>query len=112
MPTGSPSFLEHRLPIDLRSYYVYIMSSYRGTLYIGVTNDVVRRVQEHKDHRSDGFTAKYKVTKLVYCEETTDIRAAITREKQIKGWRRSKKIDLIESINPHWVDLLEKSERA
>ena len=88
------------------------MSSYRGTLYVGVTNDLVRRVQEHRDHQADGFTAKYNVTRLVYCEETSDVRSAIAREKEIKGWRRSKKVDLIESLNPHWVDLLEEPEAS
>ena len=69
----------------MRRYYVYIMSSYRGTLYAGVTNDLVRRVQEHKDHRADGFTARYNVTKLVYFEETTDVHSAIARERAGKG---------------------------
>ena len=109
MPTSAPSIPTTSLHIDLRSYYVYILSSYRGTLYTGVTNDLARRVQEHTDHRVDGFTAKYNVTKLVFSEETSDVLAAIAREKQIKGWRRSKKVALIESINPHWVDLLEES---
>ena len=94
----------------MRQYYVYIMSSYKGTLYVGVTNNLIRRVQEHREHRADGFTAKYNVTKLVYFEETTDPRPAIEREKQIKGWLRSRKVDLIESTNPGWLDLFEAFE--
>ncbi len=86
------------------------MSSYKGTLYVGVTNNLIRRVQEHREHRADGFTAKYNVTRLVYFEETTDPRSAIEREKQIKGWLRSRKVDLIESTNPGWLDLFEGFE--
>ncbi len=95
----------------MRDYYVYIMASYRGTLYVGVTNNLIRRVQEHREHRADGFTSKYNVTRLVYFEQTVDPRAAIEREKQIKAWRRSKKVDLIESANPAWTDLFEDFER-
>ena len=101
-----------KVTFSLRQYYVYIMSSYRGTLYVGVTNNLIRRAQEHRDHRADGFTAKYNVTRLIYFEETPDVRSAIAREKQIKGWRRSRKVDLIESTNPHWVDLFEELEQA
>jgi len=90
-----------------RSYYVYIMTNNYGTLYTGVTNDVVRRVSEHKQKLVPGFTARYNVTQLVHYEETDDIGAAITREKQIKGWVREKKVALIESGNPNWKDLAE-----
>jgi len=88
-----------------RQYYVYIMASRGKTLYIGVTNDLERRVYEHKNGLIPSFTKKYKVTKLVYHEETSDIEAAITREKQLKGWRRSKKVTLVESVNPLWEDM-------
>ena len=89
----------------MKQYYVYIMTNRSGTLYIGVTNDLMRRVHEHKNKLIPGFTAKYNVTKLVYFETTTDVRTAIAREKQIKGWLRAKKIALIESVNPNWDDL-------
>ena len=83
------------------------MTNRSKTLYTGVTNDLTRRVFEHKNKMIDGFTRKYNITKLVYYEETNDIQAAIGREKQIKGWLRSKKIALIESVNPEWNDLSE-----
>ncbi len=89
-------------------YYVYIMASYRGTLYTGVTHDLTRRVYEHRHKLVDGFTKRYNVSKLVYYEATDDVESAISREKQIKGWLRSKKAALIESFNPHWVDLAEE----
>ena len=88
----------------MRSYWVYIMASPTGTLYTGVTNDIERRVMEHKN-KLGGFTAKYNVTRLVYLDETNDIAAAIEREKEIKGWTRAKKRHLVESINPRWQDL-------
>jgi putative endonuclease len=81
------------------------MASRGKTLYIGVTNDLERRVYEHKNGLIPSFTKKYKVTKLVYHQETSDIEAAITREKQLKGWRRSKKVTLVESVNPLWEDM-------
>ena len=81
------------------------MSSHRGTLYTGVTNDLMRRVYEHRYKLIDGFTKKYNISKLVYYEATGNIRSAIAREKQIKGWLRSKKVALIESMNPYWADL-------
>jgi putative endonuclease len=86
-------------------YFVYIMASYRRVLYIGVTNNLERRVYEHKHGLLPGFTSKYRVNRLVYFEETPDVRAALEREKQIKGWLRSKKIALIEAANPDWRDL-------
>ena len=89
----------------MRQYYVYIMASSGRTLYVGVTNDLERRVMEHKKGQSGGFTSKYSVTKLVYQESTSDVRAAIEREKELKGWRRSKKVALVESVNPEWKDL-------
>jgi len=91
----------------MRSYYVYIMTSRSDTLYTGVANDLQRRVYEHKQKLLDGFTKKYNIDMLAYYEETDDVEAAIRREKQIEGWRRSKKIELIESTNPQWRDLSE-----
>ena len=92
----------------MNQYYVYIMTNKSRTLYIGVTNNLVRRIGDHKEKRVDGFTQKYNITRLVYFEATSDARSAIAREKQIKGWRRSKKITLIESVNPDWKDLSEE----
>ena len=86
-------------------FYVYIMSSPSRTLYIGMTNDLARRVYEHKHKLVAGFTARYNVNELVHFEETSDVHAAIAREKQIKGWTRAKKIALIEATNPHLQDL-------
>lgn len=89
----------------MRQYYVYIMSSPSRTLYTGVTNDLRRRVYEHKNKLVPGFTARYNVTLLVYFEETPNVNSAIAREKQIKGWSRAKKVALIEATNPQWQDL-------
>ncbi len=88
-------------------YYVYILTNKNHTvLYTGVTRDLVRRVYEHKNHADpNSFTAKYKVNKLVYFEETNDVKAAIEREKQIKSWPRNRKIALIFESNSQWVDL-------
>ena len=91
----------------MHQYFVYIMTNKSGTLYVGVTNDLERRISEHKNSLIEGFTKKYKINTLLYYEETNDVRAAIEREKQIKGWRREKKIALVESINPTWKDLSE-----
>ena len=88
-----------------RQYFVYIMASSARTLYIGVTNDLERRVFEHKEGLVEAFTKRYRVKKLVYHESTSDIRSAIEREKQLKSWRRSKKVELVESQNPEWKDL-------
>jgi len=89
------------------AYYVYILSSTSNyTLYIGVTGDLIRRVYQHKNNLDpDSFTAKYAVHKLVYFEQTTDIKSALEREKQLKGWRRAKKNALIDGMNPQWKDL-------
>ena len=89
----------------MRQYYVYLMTNKSGTLYTGVTNDPARRVYEHKTGLVRGFTSKYRIDRLVYFEVTTDVRSAIAREKQIKGWLRSRKVALIESANPNWHDL-------
>ena len=88
-------------------YYVYIMTNKSRTLYTGITDNLERRVYEHKKKLFEGFTKRYNTTKLVYYEVTSDLRAAIDREKQIKGWLRRKKIALIEAINPQWTDLSE-----
>ena len=92
----------------MKSYFVYIIASKRnGTLYIGVTNDLVKRVYEHKQGLVEGFTKKYKVDRLVFFEETNDVESAIIREKQMKKWNRKWKIELIEKQNPEWKDLYE-----
>ena len=92
--------------IRMKEYYVYILASKpNGTLYIGVTTDLIKRVYQHKNNILDGFTHKYNVHKLVYYEKTTDIESAIRREKQLKKWRRIWKIELIEKNNPLWEDL-------
>ena len=88
-----------------RHYYVYITANGKRTLYVGVTNNLLRRVYEHKHKLVEGFTKKCNLTYLAYYDETTDVMSAIEREKQIKGWNRSKKIELIESVNPRWQDL-------
>lgn len=92
----------------MRQYYVYIMTNNSKTLYTGITNNLQRRVYQHKNKLVKGFTAKYNIKKLVYYEETYDIKSAIAREKQIKGWLREKKIKLIEQINSEWIDLSEE----
>ena len=92
----------------MKTYFVYIMSSTSGTLYTGMTNDLVRRVYQHQNKTLGGFTSKYKVTRLLYFEILNDVREAIAREKQIKRWRRQKKLDLIKSMNPEWKDLSEE----
>ena len=91
-----------------RQYYVYIMTNHTGTLYTGVTNNLERRISEHKNKLLPGFTGRYNITRLAYYEAFSDIREAIAREKQIKGWLRAKKIALIESVNPGWKDLSEE----
>jgi putative endonuclease len=88
-----------------RRYYVYILSSPSHVLYTGVTNDLNRRVAEHRHKLISGFTRRYNVTRLVHFEETSDVRSAIAREKEIKAWRRSKKVALVDATNPSWVDL-------
>ena len=88
------------------NYYIYILSSENNsTIYVGVTNNLIRRVYEHKNNMVEGFTKKYNVHKLVYFEKTSDVNSAIAREKQIKIWKRLKKNLLIEQVNPQWRDL-------
>jgi putative endonuclease len=96
----------------MKHYYVYILANYSKTLYTGVTNNLQRRIYEHKHHLVAGFTSKYQVTRLVYFEETSDVQVALAREKCIKGWLRAKKVALIESSNPDWRDLSEAWEGA
>lgn len=92
----------------MKLYYVYIMTNrHRSTLYTGLTNSLEHRVHQHKTKVVKGFTSRYHVDRLVYYEETDDVGAAIAREKQIKGWTRAKKITLIDSFNPRWLDLAE-----
>jgi putative endonuclease len=109
-PLSEAKDLVHRVPSyeqhsPLRKYYVYIMSNQSRTLYVGMTNNLERRVYEHKHKLSEGFTSRYNITKLVWFAETEDVRDAIAREKEIKGWLRTKKKTLIEETNPEWQDL-------
>ncbi len=90
-----------------KKFFVYIMTNHSGTLYTGMSNDLLRRVHEHKHGLVEGFTQKYKLQRLVYFEETPSVEGAITREKEIKGWLRIKKVSLIETENPGWRDLSE-----
>ena len=91
----------------MRVYYVYMMASRSRVLYTGVTNDLARRVQEHKHGLTPGFTSRYRITRLVHYEEFADVRDAIAREKQIKAWTRARRINLVEGRNPTWHDLSE-----
>jgi len=89
-----------------KNYYVNILASKKnGTLYIGVTSDIIKRIHEHKNNIVDGFTKKYSVHTLVYYEQTNDVESALLREKQLKKWNRSWKLELIEKENPQWNDL-------
>ena len=90
------------------NYWVYIMASKAGVLYVGMTNDLERRVREHKEKLTSGFTADYNVNRLVWFEGFREVRAAIETEKRIKSWRREKKVALIEKLNPQWSDLSEE----
>ncbi len=96
----------------MNHYYVYILTNWNTrVMYVGVTNDLERRLYEHRNNLTEGFTKKYNTHKLVYVEETGDVEAAIAREKQIKGWRREKKNALVESMNPLWKDISEDWEQ-
>jgi putative endonuclease len=88
-----------------KTYYVYILASKTRVLYIGFTNNLIRRISEHRMNVVEGFSKKYKCKKLVYSEFYNDVNKAIAREKQLKRWRRDKKIMLIESVNPDWKDI-------
>ena len=89
----------------MKDYYVYILTNRSGTLYVGVTNDLMRRVKEHRDGKAGSFTQQYAINSLVYLEHGNDVEGAILREKQIKGWTRKRKIELIAAENPKWIDL-------
>ena len=95
-----------------KRYYVYILATISGTLFIGITSGLEERIFKHKEGLYDGFTKKYGVNRLVYFESFDDVRNAIDREKQLKGWRRAKKIALIERVNPQWKDLSAEWYRA
>ena len=95
----------------MKQYYVYIMTNRSRTFYLGVTNNLERRVYEHKHKLAEGFTKRYKITQLVYFEAFNNITQAIAREKQVKDWRREKKIALIQSLNPTWSDLASEWEK-
>jgi len=95
----------------MKNYYVYILTNQENSvLYIGITNDLVRRLYEHKEHLIQGFTDNYNCVKLVYYETCSDVNSAIAREKQLKNWHRQWKINLIEQDNPHWKDLTQDFE--
>ena len=89
----------------MRTYWVYIMTNNSGTLYTGITGDLARRVDEHRRGLMPGFTRRYRITRLVHAESFSSAREAIAREKQIKGWVRSRKLALIAASNPEWIDL-------
>jgi putative endonuclease len=92
-----------------KQYYVYIMASKKhGTLYIGATDDLVKRVYQHKNNLVEGFTKKYNIHMLVYHESTSNANSMVTRERQLKKWNRQWKIELIEKFNPEWKDLYEE----
>ena len=94
---------------EMKNYFVYLLASKRnGTLYTGVTDNLIKRVWQHKNDLVEGFTKKYKVHTLVYYEQIENIQSSIRREKQIKKWKRKWKLDLIEKLNPNWLDLYEK----
>ena len=114
LPCRFEVFLRKRLCYACRvrdgfhyKYWVYILTSRTGTLYIGITGYLDKRIHQHKFDTIDGFTKKYQCHRLVYYESFQEVSAAIAREKQIKGWRREKKIGLIEKLNPRWQDLAE-----
>jgi putative endonuclease len=93
----------------MKQYYIYILTNqYHTVFYVGVTNNLIRRVYEHKNKLVKGFTAKYNINKLIYYEVFSDVRDAIYREKQIKSWSRKKKIEMVEKFNPEWKDLYEE----
>ena len=98
------------MPTEKR-YYVYLMTNWNHrVMYVGVTNDIMRRLDEHKNKLIKGFTKKYNINKLVYFEETANVHSAIAREKEIKKWRRQKKNALVQSLNPEWSDLLDEGK--
>lgn len=99
-------FQHPKINMGIRTYYVYILTNYSNTtLYIGVTNNLEKRIYEHKNEMIDGFSKKYKLKKLIYFEDCTDIKSAIAREKQLKNWHREWKLNLIKRLNPNLADL-------
>ncbi|MCB9989780.1 MAG: GIY-YIG nuclease family protein [Rhodospirillales bacterium] len=93
----------------MKNYYVYMLTNWTGdVMYIGMTNDLERRLAEHQSKAVSGFTKQYNLTKLVYYEQAADVQAAIAREKQLKNWSRQKKDRLVETMNPEWEDLAER----
>ncbi len=95
-----------------KNFYTYILTSKRnGTLYIGVTSDLIKRIWQHKEELADSFTKKYNIKNLVYYEQHEDAYSAITREKQLKSWKRKWKLEIIEKFNPRWEDLYKKIAR-
>ncbi|HXT15132.1 MAG TPA: GIY-YIG nuclease family protein [Gemmatimonadaceae bacterium] len=88
----------------MKQFYVYILSSESRTTYVGVTNDLIRRLWQHRNGHGSAFAQRYRITRLVHFEIYSDAYSAISREKELKAWRRSKKIDLIEQHNPDWLD--------
>jgi putative endonuclease len=91
-----------------KEYYIYLLTNWNNKImYVGMTNNLQRRIYEHKEKSVKGFTEKYNVNKLVYFEQTSDVEAALNREKEIKKWRRGKKNSLVENVNPEWKDLSE-----
>ena len=99
-------FIERREVVSMpRQFFVYVMSNRWRTLYVGVTNNIYRRVQQHRTGSANSFTRRYEIDRLVYVESCNNPNDAITREKQVKSWSRRKKIALIESVNPGWTDL-------
>ncbi|MGE0059383.1 MAG: GIY-YIG nuclease family protein [Dehalococcoidia bacterium] len=95
-----------------RTYYVYILTNRSQTLYVGVTNNIYRRLEEHRKANPTSFTARYHIDRLIYVEVTSDVEAALNREKQIKGWTRQRKMELIAEMNPEWRDLSEDWREA
>jgi putative endonuclease len=92
----------------VREYFVYILANSSHELYVGITGNLARRIAQHRTRlKADGYTARHEMTQLVYCEGTADVLSAIRREKQIKGWTRMRKLELIEKMNPEWKDLAE-----
>lgn len=104
-PSAVEASLPHTMARERRTYCVYIRGSLSGTLYIGFTGNLHRRVFQHKFHQLEGFTNRYDVERLLYWASFDEVHRAIGREKQLKGWSRAKKIALIELRNPHWLDL-------
>lgn len=93
--------------MQTKRYYVYILSSYKRTLYVGMTNDLARRLYEHRENKNNAFTARYNISMLVHDEVIENVNEAIAREKEIKGWRHSKKVALIQEHNLGWNDLIQ-----